>query len=68
MLRWFSDQNSRGSGVFTRAVPNVSERTTYNRLLCPPAFVRMAGALGEEPEAVQAAADAARAELNARTR
>lgn len=68
MVRWFSDQNTRGSGAFTRSEPNTSARTTYNRLLAPAAFVWMAEALGEDAEVVQAAADAARAEPNARRR
>lgn len=28
MVRWFSDQVTRGSGSFTRAEPNTSARTT----------------------------------------
>ena len=68
MIKWFGDQNSHGSGAFTRKTPNTSARITYNRLLCPAAFVWMAEALGEDPEVVQAAADAARAETNARKR
>lgn len=68
MVRWFSDQPTRGSGAFTRTEPNTSARTTYNRLLAPAAFVWMAEALGEEPAVVQAAADAARAEPSARRR
>jgi hypothetical protein len=68
MICWFGEQNSRGFGAFTRAGPSVSARTTYNRPLCPAAFVWMAEARGEEPEALQAAADAARAEPSARKR
>lgn len=68
MVRWFSDQLTLGSGAFTRQEPNTSSRTTYNRLLAPAAFVWMAEALGEDAAVVQAAADAARAEPNARRR
>jgi len=68
MVRWFSDQDSRGSGAFTRKETNTSSRTTYNRLLCPAAFVWMAEALGEDSAAVKAAADAAREEPSARRR
>ena len=68
MTQWFSAQNSNGSGAFSRRLPNTSARTTYNRLLCPAAFVWIAEALGEESDVVQAAADAARAEANARKR
>lgn len=68
MTRWFSDQDSRGSGAFTRNKPNTSARTTYNRLLCTAAFVWMAEALGEDPAFVKAAADAARDEPSARKR
>lgn len=68
MISWFGGQNSLGSGAFSRSAPNISARTTYNRLLSPPAFVWMAEALGEDVALVQAAADAARAEPNARKR
>lgn len=68
MVAWFQGQNSQGSGAFTREVPNVSARTTYNRLLCPAAFVWMAEALGEDSRVVQTAADAARNENNPRKR
>lgn len=68
MVTWFQSQNSQGSGAFTRKIPNVSARKTYNRLLCPAAYVWMAEALGEDPNEVQAAADAARAESNPRKR
>lgn len=68
IVTWFRGQNSQGSGAFTRKTPNSSARTTYNLLLCPAAFVWMAEALGEDPQVVQAAADAARAEINARKR
>ena len=68
MLGWFGQQNSRGTGAFTRATPNTSARTTYNRLLATAAFIWMAEALGEDADRVQAAADAARAEPNARKR
>jgi hypothetical protein len=68
MVRWFSDQDSRGSGAFTRQATNMSSRTTYNRLLCPAAFVWMAEALGEDFTVVKAAADAAREEQSARRR
>lgn len=68
MISWFAAQNSLGAGAYSRKTPNTSARVTYNRLLCPAAFVWMAEALGEDPEIVQAAADAARAEPNARKR
>lgn len=68
MTRWFSLQDSHGSGTFMREEPNTSARTTYNRLLCPAAFVWMAEALGEDPAVVKSAADAARDEPSARKR
>ncbi|WP_157155913.1 hypothetical protein [Diaminobutyricimonas sp. LJ205] len=68
MTRWFSDQQGRGSGAFTRNEPNTSARTTYNRLLCPAAFVWMAEALGEDSAVVLTAANAARNEPSARKR
>lgn len=68
MVSWFSSQKGHGAGAFTRSSPNVSARTTYNRLLAPAAFLWMAEALGELPGVVQAAADAALAEPNSRKR
>lgn len=68
MTRWFSDQDGHGSGAFTRNEPNTSARRTYNRLLCPAAFVWMAEALGEDSTVVKRAADAARDEPSARKR
>lgn len=68
MVVWFRRQDSLGSGKFTRRAPNTSARTTYNRLLAPAAFVWIAEALGVDAELVQAAADSARAEPNARKR
>lgn len=68
MVTWFRGQDSPGSGKFTRRTPNTSARTTYNRLLAPAAFLWLAEALGAETEVVKAAADAARAEPNARKR
>ncbi|MFI8776578.1 hypothetical protein ACIGH6_05745 [Brachybacterium paraconglomeratum] len=68
MVAWFRGQDSTGSGKFTKRAPDTSARLTYNRLLAPAAFVWMAEALGVSPEVVQAAADAARAEGNARKR
>lgn len=68
MIRWFGSQNTLGVGAFRRQTANVSARTTYNRLLCPAAFVWMAEALGEDPTTVQSIADAARDEPNSRKR
>lgn len=68
MVGWFRDQDSLGSGAFDRKDPNTSAHTTYNRLLCPAAFVWMAEAPGEDPAIVKAAADAATEEPNARKR
>ncbi len=68
MVRWFGNQETLGTGPFSRQVANTSAKTTYNRLLCPAAFVWMAEALGEHPSVVQAAADTARHEPNARRR
>lgn len=68
MVAWFRGQDSRGSGKYSRHAPNTSARTTYNRLLAPAAFVWIAEALGVGPAIVQASADAARREPNARKR
>src|SRR5690554_1982324 len=67
MIQWFRLQEGHGSGAFTREERNTSARTTYNRLLCPAAFVWMAEALGEDPVVVTSAADAARDEPSARS-
>lgn len=68
MVSWFQAQNTTGAGAYTRQVPNISARRTYNRLLAPAAFIWMAEALGEDATVVQDAADAARAEPSARRR
>lgn len=68
MVGWFSSQLTLGSGAYTRERTNSSARTTYNRLLSAGAFVWMAEALGEDPDIVRRAADAARNEPNARKR
>ncbi|MEH0110725.1 hypothetical protein V6N00_13525 [Tersicoccus sp. MR15.9] len=68
MVRWFESQDSHGSGAYSRRARNTSARTTYNRLLAPAAILWMAEALGEDRAVVEAAADAARAETNARKR
>jgi len=68
MVNWFIDQNSKGSGAYTRDKPNRSAKTTYNRLLCPGALLWIAEALGEEDVIVQSAANAARVESDKRRR
>lgn len=68
MIGWFRSQRTKGSGSYSRNNPNTSARTTYNRLLCPAAFIWIAEALGEEPHVIQAAVDAALNEPNARKR
>ncbi|MCL2807688.1 MAG: hypothetical protein FWD27_05980 [Coriobacteriia bacterium] len=68
MIGWLSNQNSKGSGQFTRQKPNQSAKLAYQRLQCPGALLWMAEALGEDSAIVQKAADAARAESNKRRR
>lgn len=68
MTVWFADQDEPRAGNFTRKNPNESARKTYNRLSCTAAFIWLAEALGEDTELVRAAAEAARAEPNARRR
>lgn len=68
MVSWFRGQLTRGSGRYTRAEPNPSARTTYNRLFSPGAIIWIAEALGEEPTVVRNAADAAQAEPNLKKR
>jgi len=68
MIGWFSNQNSKGSGQFTRQKPNQSAKRAYQCLQCPGALLWIAEALGEDSAIVQKAADAARAESNKRRR
>lgn len=68
MLGWFRAQSGLGSGKYTRSKPNTSARSTYNRLASAPALLWIAEALGEDSAEVQATADAARSEPNARKR
>lgn len=68
MVGWFRGQATLGSGAYSRSRPNRSAKTAYNRLFAPGAILWIGEALGEEPAIVQAAADAARAEPNARRR
>ena len=60
MSDWFYLNNTRGEGQYTREVPNTSARTCYNRLLSHEGLLWIAEAVGVEPDAVRAAADAAR--------
>jgi hypothetical protein len=68
MIGWFGAQHTLGTGKYRRATPNTSARRTYGRLLSTAALVWMAEALGEDLAVVRAAADAARAEPDARKR
>lgn len=53
MSSWFDAQASTGSGAFTRQRPNLSARTTYNRLQHPEGLVWIAEALGADQTLVQ---------------
>lgn len=59
VISWFASQVTRGSGAYSRAKPNTSARTTYNRLLNPAMPLWIAEALGEAPEVVQQAGEQA---------
>lgn len=60
MCLWFGSQETTGSGNYTRSAPNSSARITYDRLLCPGAMLWIAEVLGEGPDRLHAAAQAAR--------
>jgi len=68
MISWFGSQNTKGSGQYSRNMPNNNAKTTYNRLQCPGALLWIAEALGEDADIVQKAADAAGAEVVKRKR
>lgn len=59
MIAWFSSQVTTGSGAYTRKQGNFSSIEAYNRLLNPGALIWIADALGESPEAIQRATEAA---------
>ena len=59
MVLWFGNQNTTGSGSYTRNKPNTSARTAYNRLLAPGAMLWIAEVLGETPERLREAHHAA---------
>ena len=60
MYYWFRGQITNGSGSYGRDEPNNSARTTYNRLLAPGAMLWIAEVLGETPELLNAAVQAAK--------
>jgi len=68
MVGWFDSQNTRGAGAYTRRAPNLSARTAYERLQAPAALLWIGEALGAQPAAVQAAADAAAQQPDNRSR
>lgn len=59
MVGWFRAQATTGAGAFTRAEPNRSAKTTYNRLQCAEGLVWIAEALGANPDMVSEVAQAA---------
>lgn len=46
MAQWFSGQVNLGEGKYSRKIPNLSARTTYNRLTDPNAFLWIAIVMG----------------------
>ena len=65
--RWWSSQREHMQGWFSEQGATRA-RTTYNRLLCPTAFPWIAEALGVNPDTIQAAIAACKAEPNIRKR
>ncbi len=59
MCLWFMGQTTTGSGSYARNKPNDSVKATYNRLLCPGAMLWIAEVLGEAPERLEEAYEAA---------
>lgn len=59
MEAWFFFQQTHGAGAYSRDVRNFSSKKTYNRLLCAPALIWMAEAVGADTELIQKAADEA---------
>ncbi|MDO5048292.1 MAG: hypothetical protein Q4D87_00215 [Actinomycetaceae bacterium] len=59
MVNWFRAQTTTGFGQYTREKPNLSAKTTYNRLQSPGGLLWIAEALGVEEELLQKAADEA---------
>ena len=59
MAEWFATQATTGSVAFMRQEPNVSAKTTYNRLQHPEGLVWIAEALGADTDLVQRVADEA---------
>ena len=59
MILWLLSQEGTGGKGYTRKEGNSSSQEAYNRLLNPGALIWMADALGEAPEAIQNATEAA---------
>lgn len=57
MMSWFSAQNTKGGGAYTRGVPNRSAKRTYNRLMNATSVLWIAEAVGADQASVQAALD-----------
>lgn len=57
MTKWFAAQSTKGTGAYTRDVPNSSAKRAYNRLQCPEAMIWIAEALGAPTTLVQQAVD-----------
>lgn len=60
MCIWFGSQETTGSGSYIRGGPNSSAEVAYNRLLCPGGMLWIAEALGETPQRLKEAVQAAR--------
>ncbi|MBE6485191.1 MAG: hypothetical protein E7Z96_10615 [Actinomycetaceae bacterium] len=68
MVGWFWSQPRTGTGPYLRSKPNRSAKRAYNRLLNAGSLLWINEALGQDPQRIQQAADAAAAEPDYRKR
>ena len=68
MVAWFRGQATTGAGAYTRNTPNHSARRAYNRLLDAGSLLWINEALGQDPDLVRRAAEAAALEREYRKR
>ena len=68
MVGWFRAQTTTGSGDYSRNTPNHSARRAYNRILNAGSLLWINEALGQDPDLVRQAAEAAALEREYRRR
>lgn len=68
MVSWFRGQATTGEGAYSRMIPNLSAKRAYNRLLNAGSLLWINEALGNDPDRIQQAADAASQEKEYRKR